>query len=112
VDRGVLEEQDPRWNLDAGLDDLQHGATTGAIGPPVEQRWFDVVPPAQRIEVERLVPIQRGLVPEPFPRRIGIVVDAHVVRVVVDGYCRVCRGHGVVPIGRSSGDPAHGLVVL
>ena len=51
------------------LNDLEHRPATGAVRLPVEQRRLHVVPPAQRVEVELLVPVQRRLVAEPGPRR-------------------------------------------
>ena len=95
VDGRILEEEDPWWDLDAGADDLQDRAAAGAVCVPVEKRGLDVVPPAQRVEVERLVPVQRRFVPEPAPGRVRIIVDVHVVGVVVDSCSGGCRGHAL-----------------
>jgi hypothetical protein len=84
VDRRILEEEDPRPDLHAGLDDLQDGPPSGAVGVPVEQRRLHIVPPAQRVEAVLVVPVERELVAEPAPRGVGIVVDGDVVGVVVD----------------------------
>ncbi len=84
VDRRILEEEDPRRHLHPGLDDLEHRSPPGAVRVPVEQRGPHVVPTAQREEAVLVVPVQRGLVPQPTPGRVRVVVDVRVVRVVAE----------------------------
>ena len=112
VDRRVLEEQDPRWDLDAGLHDLEHRSATGAVRVPVEQRRLDVVPAAQRPEAVLLVAVQGGLIPKAGPRRIRIVVDLDVVGVVVDRGCGRARAHRCPSITRSRSSHAVQRLVL
>ena len=63
VDRRVLEQHvagrklDPV--LDHRLDDLEQHPLGGAVGLPVRQARLDVVESAQRVEVERLVVVER-----------------------------------------------------
>ena len=92
VDGWILEEDDPRRNLDAGANNLEDRTSAGAIGVPVDKSRLDVVPPTQRVEVELLVPIQGRLLPKPAPGRIWIAVDVQVVGVVVDGWQRGMLG--------------------
>ena len=101
VDGRILEEEDSRWDLDAGADDLEDRAVAGAVRPPVEQCGLDVVPPAQRIEVERLVAIQARFVPQPLPGWVRIVIDVDVVGVVMHSFSGGGRSHGCPSIDRS-----------
>ena len=50
----------------------------------VEQALLDVVKPGQRVEVVRLVVVQRRLVPHPAVDRVRVGIDLDAVRVVVD----------------------------
>ena len=84
VDRWVLEQDDAGWELDAAQDDVHRGAAARPIRLPVVKLARDILVPAQCVEVVLLVVVQRRLVAQPLPRRVGIVVDREIVRVVID----------------------------
>ena len=68
----------------------------GDIGLPVPRAAVDVVETAHREEVVALVVVQRLLVAQPPPDRVGVGVDLEVVGVVVDvGFH---RGHHSSPL--------------
>src|SRR5947199_37712 len=94
VQRRILEQDDPGRNLDAARDDVHRGASPRAVRLPVRQLSRDVLVPAQCVELVLVVVIQRGLVPKPLPRRIRMVVDREVERVVVR-LGRACPRHFV-----------------
>src|SRR5437899_2087784 len=94
VQRRILEQDDPGRNRNAACDDVHRGASPGAVRLPVRQLSRDVLVPAQRVELVLVVVIQWGLVPKPPPRRIRIIVDREVERVVVR-LDRACPGHFV-----------------
>ena len=54
------------------------------VAVPVEQAPVHVLVPAQREEVELLVVVERRLVTQTLPDRVGVGVDLEVVGVVVD----------------------------
>jgi hypothetical protein len=55
VDRWVLEQENSGRDVHARADDLQRRASPGAVGLPVDRGRSDVVPPAERPEVELVV---------------------------------------------------------
>ncbi len=73
----------PGWHLDVGLDQLEDPAPSGDERVAVDRRALDVLVAAERVEVVRLVVVERRLLAEPAKRRVRIGVDADVVRVVV-----------------------------
>ena len=80
----VLEDDRAGRDLEVALDELEHRALGRAVGPPVHQAALDVVEAAERIEVVLLVVVERALVAQSPPDRIGVRVDLEVVRVVVE----------------------------
>jgi hypothetical protein len=63
VRRRILEDQRPRRLLDAGLDDLEDVPAPRDEGLGILDTLLDIVEVAQRVEVVRLVVVQRRLVP-------------------------------------------------
>lgn len=51
---------------------------------PLSTTTVDILEPAQGVEVMSLVVVQRRFLAEPPERRLGIGVQIHVVRVVVE----------------------------
>ena len=78
----ILEDEDPRRHLDAGLDDLEDAAAAGDVGVAVDEAALDVVVATERVEVVLLVVVEGCLVAEPCERRVRVAVDLDVVRVV------------------------------
>ena len=89
--RRVFEEDVPSGHLDVAPDDLEHRTLTRDERLPVDRGSFDILEPAERIEVVLLVVVERGLVPEPLEHRVRIRVDLPVVGVVIHVGLR--RGH-------------------
>ena len=83
VGRRVLEDDDAGRHLDVGLDQLEDPAASGDERVAVDRRALDVLVAAERVEVVRLVVVERRLLAEPAERRVRIGVDVDVVRVVV-----------------------------
>ena len=83
VERRVLEDEDPRRHLEVGPDDLENAALGRAERLAIDQTSLDVLEPAHRIEVVRLVVVQRRFVPETTVHRVRVGVDIRAVRVVV-----------------------------
>ena len=72
---------------------------------PVDEAAFDVFEAAQGIEVVPLVVVERLLVAQPLPHRVGVGVDLEVERVVVE--IRFGRGHVAPPVSRPAGLRLH-----
>ena len=95
VRRRVLEDDDARRHLDVRLDDLEDRAAPGDERVPVDGAALDVLVAAQRVEVVRLVVVERRLLPEAAERRVRVGVDRRVVRVVVQvARCWSCSSRG------------------
>jgi hypothetical protein len=60
--RRCLEDQQPWWHLDARLDDLEDPTASGDERLVVAEAALDVVEAADRVEVVRLVVVERCLV--------------------------------------------------
>ena len=75
----ILEDDRPTRDVHAALDQLEEGALGRAVRPPVDKRLFDVVEPAQRVEVVALVVVEGTLLAQPLPDRVGVGVDLEVV---------------------------------
>jgi hypothetical protein len=84
VDGRVLEQEDPGRELDPGLDELDDRTAGRGELLPVHEGPLEVLVAAEGVEVVLLVVVERGLVPQTLPRRVGIGVDHHVVGVVLE----------------------------
>ena len=97
VERRVLEDDHAGRDVDVGLDQLDDGATGRTERLVVDDRVVDIGEPAERIEVVLLVVVQRRLFTDCPERLIGVGIDLHVVRVVIDAVrCSHC--HRVSPL--------------
>jgi hypothetical protein len=108
VTRRILEDEGPRRHLEVGLDQLEQRALRRAERLPVLEPGLHVVEPAERPEVVPLVPVQRRLLPQAAPDRVGVGVDVEVVRVVVQLAGLLGGGHRL-PLGAA---PHHGSAGL
>ena len=96
----VLEDEHARRQLDPRLDDLDHRPLGRAVGLPVHEALLDVGVAAHGEELVLLVEVERRLVAQPLPHRVGVGVDVEVVGVVV----RSGRGRGhLVSLRRGGG---------
>ena len=92
----VLEDDRPRRDLHAALDELEDRALGRAVGAPVDEAPLDVLEAAQRVEVVALVVVEGLLVAQAPPHRVRVGVDVEVERVVVDVGLR--RRHRCLPL--------------
>ena len=90
---GVLEDEHAGRQLDPGLDELEDRALGRAVRLPLDEPALHVLVTAHRVEVVFLVEVERRLVAQSLPDRVGVGVDGEVVRVVVRG--GRSRGHVV-----------------
>src|SRR5579875_136466 len=113
--RRVLGQDGTRRDLDVRLDELEDRPLARSVGLPLQQAPLDVVVAAEGEEVVLFVVIQRRLVPQPAPDRVGVGVDLEVVGVVVDvaavGDGHWCRSLFIAPVAgpdrpRGRGRPA------
>ena len=83
VRRRVLEQDDARRELHAGLDDVEDVAAGVGEDLPVDERLLDVGVPRQRPEVVALVVVRRRLLAEALVGGVRVGVDVDVVGVEV-----------------------------
>jgi CBS domain-containing protein len=80
----VLEDDHPGRHLDVCLDQLENPAPARDERVPLDEAALDVLETAHRVEVVRLVVVERRRLPQPAEDGVGILSDVDVVRVVVD----------------------------
>ena len=80
----ILEDEEAGGHVDAGNHDVVDPALARDELVALTQHTRDVVEPAHRVELVRLVVIERRLVPQAAVHRVGRGVDLAVVHVEVD----------------------------
>src|ERR1700722_4538390 len=93
--RRVLEQNDTGWHLETAHDDFHRRPAPRKVSLKVRKFTRDVLVAAQCIEVELLVVVERSIVAQPLPDRVGVIVDVEVKRIIVQinsirvGHCPV-----------------------